>query len=181
MKKIIFLFLITAAIACTNATKQEIKSNNNLVLAESIQSILPLEADTVWDGSDLTNAKCKFDREKVFSSIISGVLSGKLQAYANYPDQMLSIDNVQHILVQWDSTNMAEDVHHPGFMVSAPIKKDIGAFNVPQIKFHEKIEMDTIAGTISKKVSYITLYTYMTDAKGDLNGIMKVFDVKLND
>jgi hypothetical protein len=180
MKKTALFLFIAALISCNN-NKKEQENNTKLIWSESFQTTLPLETDTIWDGSDLTNAASKFDKEKIYSSIISGILSGKLKAYRNYPEESLSIDDVKHVLVQWDSTAYVEDVNNPGTFISAPIKMEISAFRVPQIKFHEKIELDTISYSINKRVSYITLYTYRATETGNVKGIMKMFDVKLND
>lgn len=179
MKKITPLFFIIAIIACNSKTVTETK--NNLLWSESIQTILPLEKDTAWDGSNLTNASANFDEEKIFSSITKAVLSGKIKAYSDFPDKELTVDQVGRILVQWDSTATIEDPENSGTFVSAPIKCEIGAWNVPQINFHETIELDTITNVLSKKISYVTLYTFKRTEAGEAVGIKKLFDVKFND
>jgi hypothetical protein len=181
MRKYILFLFIGTAISCNDNKRQEPKENTKLIWSESIQTILPLERDTMWDGSDLTNVTSKFDEEKIFSSITNGVLAGKLKAYRNYPEEMLSIDDIKNILVKWDSTKSAEDPDKPGTFEKVVVKEEISADRIAQIKFHEKIELDTISYTFSKKVSYISLYAYKTTEKGYTVGIRKIFDVKLND
>ena len=68
----------------------------------------------------------------------------------------------------------------PGTFVSAPIKSEITSWNIPFIRFTEKIELDTLDYSISKKVSLVSLYVYKFTETGATKGTMKLFDVKLN-
>ncbi|MFL5765734.1 MAG: hypothetical protein ACJ77K_17440 [Bacteroidia bacterium] len=183
MKATFIPMVIFAALAACN-TKTEAPAaagkNNELVVGEGVQTILSLEADTSCAYLDPVNIRNKFDREKLFKSIIRSVVDGKMKAYRNFPDGELSVKEVQGILVQWDSTAQVEDPEHPGTFVSAPIKMEISSANTPQIRFHETIALDTLTGKIDQKISYLTLYTYAVDREFNVNGVKKVFDVKLN-
>lgn len=184
MKYTLLLFISAILFACNTAeVKEEVVKNNNLVLAEDVQTILPLEKDTslTWAQADFTNAFAKFDENKLFTSITKAVLAGKIKAYSEYPDNELTPAQVDKMLVSWDSTAMAEDPNHPGTMVSAPIKFEISSWSVPQIRFHEKIELDTVTNVLHKTISYITLYVFKQTETGAIVGHKKLFDVKFND
>src|ERR1035437_5526791 len=123
MKKTAILFVLTAIIACNKNNNQETK-NNKILWAENVQSIVPLVKDSSWNEADW-NAIYKYDKEKIFSSITHAVLSGKLKAYADYPNKEITVTGFNNILVKWDSTNVVADPKHPGYMISAPIKKEL--------------------------------------------------------
>ena len=184
MKKITPLFFVIALFACNTAPVTETdtkKDNNSYVWSDDIQTILPLEKDTAWEGSNLTNASANFDQEKLFASIKKAVLGGKIKAYSNYPDKELTLAQASNLLVSWDSTAMAEDPNKPGTFVSAPMKFEVFGWSVPQINFHKTIELDTVTNIISEKISYLTVYIYKTTETGKTIGIKKLFDVKFNE
>lgn len=184
MKKIILLFVLTATIiACQKNKNQEIK-DNKVVWAETAQTILPLDRDTSWSEADW-NAAYKYDKKQLFTSVTKAVLSGKLQAYASYPGTPFTVKEFDHFLVGWDSTNQVEDVNNPGVFISAPLKTEITPEEISQLRFHEKIEWDTVSYSLIRKVSYISFYTYrynFNEVTNTLNviGYKKLFDVKLN-
>ena len=128
------VYIISLIFSCKNPSLKE-TANSKLLWAENVQSSLSLETDTIWDQSDLTNAANKFDREKLISSITKAVLAGKIKAYRDFPNEELSPKDVDHILVQWDSTAHIEDPKNPGTFVSAPIKSEITSWNIPFIRF----------------------------------------------
>ena len=184
MKYSLLLFISTVLYACNGTeVKEAVLKNNNLVLAEDIQTILPLEKDTSlnWAQADFTNAFAKFDENKLFTTITKAVLDGKVKAYSEYPDKELSVDQVNKMLVSWDSTAQAEDPNHPGTFVSAPLKFVVSSWNVPQIRFHEKIELDTVTNVLHKTTSHISLYIFKQTESGEIVGHTKLFDVKFND
>lgn len=169
--KIVILLLFTAIVACNKNTNQETK-NNEVLWAENVQTILPMEPDTTdpyWS-----------EKEKIFSSIVPAVLSGKLKAYANYPSPPLTLKEFNNILVKWDTTQV-ENPANPGVFFTVPVKIELTSDRITGIKFNEKIELDTISFSISQKVSYITFLTYKENETGEIMGNKKLFDVKLND
>lgn len=183
MKHLTFLFLATTLWACNKTEVKEEVKNNNLVLAEDIQTILPLEKDTTlrWNRADFTNAFVKFDEKLLFSTITKAVLDGKVKAYSEYPDKELTPSQVDKMLVSWDSTAQVEDPNHPGTFVSAPLKFEISSWSIPQIRFHEKIELDTVTNVLRKTTSHITVYVFTQTETGEIVGHKKLFDVKFND
>ena len=181
MKKTALLFILTGIIACTNTTTKTPETNsNNILWAETVKTILPMERDSAWNEADW-KAAYKYDKEKMFRSITRGILAGKIKAYRNYPDFQFTPKDFQNFLVQWDSTATVEDPNNPGVFIAAPIKTEITPESVMQLKFDEKIELDTMNYTLAKKVSMVTFFGYKYNELGDILGIKKLFDVKLND
>lgn len=180
MKKISLLLLCvtTGFIACTNNTNHETK--NNLVLAENVESIVPLVPDTTWDEQEW-KALYKYDQEKLFSTFVKGVLSNKLKAYSDVsnPQTELTTQEFTNILVAWDSSAVTEDPNNPGKMVPAPIKYELTGEDVVQIRFNEKIEIDTISYTLHKTASSVSFISYMYSETGEMLGLKHLFDVKL--
>ncbi len=180
MKKIIVLIALTTTLFACNKPAAEETNKNTLTLAENAYTVLPLETEQGWSTSSQLNADNKMDRKKIFSSLIDAVLAGKLKAYLNFPESELTANEVQAILVQWDSTHTVEDPNNPGTMISAPMKYEISASNTTQLIFNETIMLDTVSYAINKKVSYVTLCTSKMTNTGEIIGIKKVFDVKMN-
>lgn len=179
MKKAIILLLFTALVACNKNINQE-TSNTKVLWAENVQSTVPMERDTLWTKEDW-KAVYNYDKEKIFTTITNAVLSGKLKAYIDYPGTAYSVNEFNTILANWDSTNYAEDVNNPGTMISSPVKMEIKPDDIIQLKFNEKIELDTVSYTLSKKVSFVTFVSYKYDNVGEILGLKKLFDVKLNE
>ena len=180
MKKIAVLILFTALIACNKNTNQETK-NSNVLWAETVQSSIPLIRDTLCDEA-YWKAAYKYDKEKIFSTITHAILAGKLKAYYNYPsnEKELTAKEFNNIIVVWDSTHVTNDPDHPGTMVIAPMKSEITADDIVEIRLNEKVELDTLSYSLSQKVSSITFLTYKYDEKGNILGLKHLFDVKLN-
>lgn len=179
MKKTAILLLFTALVACNKNTNQETK-NNKVLWAETVQSSVPLVKDSAWNKTDW-NAVYKYDKEKIYTSITHGVLSGKLKAYDNYPGKELTLKEFNNILVKWDSTNQVEDPNNPGKIITAPIKFEITSEDIIQLIFNEKIELDTVSYSLNKKVSSVTFITNKYTETGEIIGKRKIFEVKLND
>jgi len=179
MKKIAIILMLTAIIACNKNANQETK-NTKVIWAETVQSSVPLERDTLWNKTDW-DAVYKYDKEKIFSSITSAVKSGKLKAYADYPNRPFTVKEFNNIFSSWDSTNEAEYPINSGTFVPAPLLKEIKADDIVLLKFNEKIEFDTLSYSLNKEVSYITFFSYKYNILGDILGVKKLFDVKLNE
>lgn len=180
MKKKFILFLLTAIIACNNKTKQETK-NNSLVWADNVESTVPMVKDTLWNKEDWEKT-FRYDKKAIFASVTNGILSGKLKAYSSYPDGELTTTEFKSIIEKWDSTATVEDTNNPGTMINAPILMKLTADDIVQLRFNEKVELDTVGYTINKKVSFITFIGYhINNSTKEVDGLKKLFDVKLND
>ncbi|MCE3280138.1 MAG: hypothetical protein K0S44_2329 [Bacteroidetes bacterium] len=181
MKRIIILSLFSISLLFSCDKKEEksgSEKNNGLVWAENVTTIMPMERDTLWDKADFTNASNKFDREKLFNSITKAVMNGKLKAYSDFPQGELSLKDVEHILVQWDTLEVKDP--ETGISSIAPVKNEIGSQRIPYIQFNETIVLDTMKYEIIKKVSVVTLIEFKMTESGDIVGKRKLFDVKLN-
>jgi hypothetical protein len=180
MKKLVVLIAFTSTLFSCNKPSTEEGNKNKLTLAENAYTVFPLETEPGWSSASTLNADNKMDRKKIFSSIVGAVLAGKLKAYQNFPENELTLNEVQAMLVRWDSTNQVEDTNNPGTFISAPIKYEINENNTTQLIFNETIMLDTVSYSINKKVSYVTLCTDKINEKGERIGIKKIFDVKMN-
>ena len=180
MKKISFLLFCatTGFIACTNDTNHE--TRNNVVLAENVESIIPLVPDTTWDEQEW-KALYKYDQEKLFSTFVKGVLSNKLKAYSDVSDPQteLTTQEFTNIIVAWDSSAVAEVPNNPGNMIMAPVKYELTGEDIVQIRFNEKIEMDTVSYMLHKTASSVSFISYMYSETGEMLGLKHLFDVKL--
>ncbi len=170
--------MFTALIACNKNSKED-SSNTKIVWAENVQTVVPLEKDPLWTDEEWT-AVYKYDKEKIFTSITNAVLAGKLKAYADYPGTPYSVKEFSNILVQFDTTTVA-DPNNPENITISPLKREVKSSDIVQMKFNEKIELDTVSFMLSNKVSYITFLSRKYNDVGELLGLKKLFDVKLND
>jgi hypothetical protein len=180
MKKITFLLLCsTAFIACTRNTDGNDK--NKIVLAENIQSITSLVPDSAWD-ENAWNALYKYDQVKLFNTIVKGVTTGKLKAYSDIsePKTELTTEEFSRIIVAWDSTARTEDPNKPGTFIIAPIKMELTGDDIVQLRFNEKIEMDTVSYTLHRTASSVAFISYMRSDAGEIVGLKHLFDVKLD-
>jgi hypothetical protein len=178
MKYFYYTLLLFSIASCTNKEENPTKSEKGLVTwSDSIQSVIPLEKDTLRDNPDFTNIDAAFDKEKIFNSILSSIRSGKMKAYTDYPKFELSQKDIDALLVKWDSTNVVEDPNNPGVTVSAPMKIQITSAQLSQIRLHESISFDTLSGTFDRKVKFMTVYIYKFDDSGAVLGLKKLFDV----
>ncbi|MGZ6519889.1 MAG: hypothetical protein ACXVED_20065, partial [Bacteroidia bacterium] len=92
-----------------------------------------------------------------------------------------SAKEFENLMVSWDSTAQVEDPNNPGVFISAPTKNEITAESISQLKFDEKIELDTVSYTLIKKVLGITFFTYKRDFDGNILGYKKLFDVRFDE
>ena len=179
MKKITILLLSTVMFACNNQKNEETK-NNSLLWAENVEALVPMVQDSAWTKENWDEVY-KYDKPLIFSSITNAVLTGKLKAYSSYPDGELSVNDFKDILAKWDSTHMTQDPNNPGTMFVSPLLIKTTPADIVQIRFNEKIELDTVNYTINKKVSFVTFVgPHIDNATGEVDGLKKLFDVKLN-
>ena len=67
-------------------------------------------------------------------------------------------------------------------MIFAPMKRELTADDIVQLKINEKIELDTVSYILNKKVYSISFFTYKYDETGEvILGFKKIFDVKFNE
>jgi Cu/Ag efflux protein CusF len=180
MKKV-FLIISCAAIAgCSkpNSDKQQ-DSGNTVLWAETSESYLPMIQDSMWSKLEWDKVY-KVDKEKIFKTVVSAVLNGKLKAYGWYPEKEMTVETFKKLLDHWDSTHVVDDINNPGTMILAPIKVTITHDDIAEIRMDEKMEFDTVSNTLIKKVNVLQFIGFHYDAQtGNINGKKKLFDVKL--
>ncbi len=181
MKKLVFLLFITTIIACNKNENKEEQKNNTVLWGENILSKSILDRDTMaWDEKEW-NDTYKYDKEKIFSSVVNAVRTGKLKAY-NSANEEMSIENFNSCISIWDSTYQVEDPKNPGTMISSPLHRIVTGQDLVEMRMNEKMEFDTISCTLNKKVSFIRFLEYKYSVDGGENlGLRFLFDVKLND
>lgn len=180
MKKTAILLSFAALAACTKPADKE-TINNKILLAENVQSNTLVAPDTTWDKK-AWNSLYKYDNKLILNTIANGVRAGKLKVYSDLsrPDSELSVKEFDNLLVQWDSTATTEDPNNPGNFIASPIKYEMAPEDIIQLRFNEKIEMDTVTYTFHKTVSSVTFITYKYGESGDVLGLKSLFEVKLN-
>ena len=183
MKKLTFILVLSVAIiACNKPANQDANKDaksNTVLWASTVETLLPLVQDTMCD-KEYWNEIYKYDKNTMFESIKKAVLAGKLKAYGLYPIAELSIDEFKNRVEQGDSTNTFEDPNNPGTIISALLMRKIKGEDLVEMRFEERIELDTINYTLVKKVSVVSFNIYKI-AGNEIIGIKKLFDVKLND
>ncbi len=181
MKKLTFIVLCATMIACNkSATTNSDATSNGVLWASNVETLLPMVQDTLWSKENWDEVY-KYDKKAIFESMTKAVLAGKLKAYTSYPAGELSINDFKNRIEKWDSTHMAEDPNNPGTMLSAPMLLKFQAEDIAQMRFNESMELDTVNYTLNKKVSFVTFNTYKLTDDGQIIGLYKLFDVKLND
>jgi len=181
MKKLTFIVLCATIIACNKSTTTNSDATSNGVLwASNVETLLPMVQDTLWSKENWDEVY-KYNKKTIFESMTKAVLAGKLKAFTAYPAGELSINDFKNRIEKWDSTHMAEDPNNPGTMLSAPLLMKVIADDIVQMRFNESMELDTVNYTLNKKVSFVTFNTYKLTEDGQIMGMYKLFDVKLND
>lgn len=186
MKKLLPLFIVTALISCNNKEIEEQKStttkdviDNNVLWAETAQSVLPLEKNSLWTEEEWKE-EYKYDKELIFSSITKGVLSGKLKAYSMYPDYELSIKEFQDIIGSYSTEIVeVEDPEQPGSYKTIEMKQELQHQDLSEIKFVEKIKLDTSSYSLTRDVSSIQFYGNKYNSDGEKIGLKRLFDVAI--
>ncbi len=183
MKRTLIILSCVAFFACNQKGKDEQNQakTNSIVWAETAESDLLVNWDSTRCAKDYWDEVNKIDKSKIFNSIKNAVLNKKLKAYTWYPNGEMTIAEFNAVLVQWDSTNTIEDVNHPGTIVSAPIKFELKPEDLVELRFEEKIELDTVTYTLNRKVSVIHFVGDKLSRSGEVIGKKLLFDVKLSD
>jgi len=201
--KITFILLLSISLlGMNNITYAQVTTSNKVLWAD-VQSFVPLDRDTSgWyakSGMEKListgiafqqnwDIAFKYDSEKIFSSITHAVLSGKLKAYTDFStlDKALTLKEFNNILVHYDTTDtpmnaMTYDGSDGLVPIGSLIKLELKADDIARLKFNEKIEFDTVANSLSTKISSITFYTYNLNENGQAVGEKEKFFVKLNE
>src|SRR3990172_4488337 len=108
IKKFFFSFLVISFALFLPCCKQEDKTIENktvtsqdstkVVWAELVESKTVLIKPDSWEDEYWSSVNKNMDKNKLFSTIVDAVLSGKKQAYDLFTDSLLTIDQVKEKL-----------------------------------------------------------------------------------
>lgn len=122
----------------------------------------------------------------LFDVLKSAALTGGLKVYTNpvFDDEFtkeMTSDEVQQLLVSWDSTNQAEDVNNPGQYLTVPIKKEIKAQNICQYWIKEDWFFDKQRSVMEVRIIGICPLVQKLSESGDVIGVKPLFWVYFPD
>lgn len=163
-------------IACNKKeTTASDAKNNNIVWASTIETIVPLEKDSLVMIPYL-GEKNEFDKNAIYESVTKAILNGKVKAY-NWdfpPDSSYTVEGFKKMISYLDSTNVVEDPNNPGEFTTGPLS----GFDIVQVRFSERIEFDTLTNVFNNKVNGLTFITYKRERTGEVLGYKYLFGVR---
>ncbi|HET6227212.1 MAG TPA: hypothetical protein VFF27_13090 [Bacteroidia bacterium] len=177
MKRIFNFILLMVICLFSNPEKIHAQLSTQL---KDVQTVWYVAADSSCLKSGDIKKLNEKDADRFFQLLFNSLSNGKFSAYENYPNKKLTSTEILTTLTPWDSTYTAEDPYNPGVFVTAPVRNETHAQDIPYIIFHEEIWLDSTTGRFERKVSYITVYRYFSTQKTGIVGIRKLFDVKVN-
>lgn len=158
---------------------QKIAAQSSLQIKDFQTILLVAEDPSFLKSNDIKKISEK-DAVTLIQLIFNNISSEKFIVYENYPNKKLTTLEVYMKLTQWDSTNTIEDPNHVGVFLNAPVKEETHAQDIPYIIFHEEFFLDSLTFKLEKRISFITLYRYISTQKEGVTGVKKLFDVKWN-
>lgn len=116
----------------------------------------------------------------LFDVFKCAILDDKLKAYSNpiFDDEFktqMTTEEVQHLLVEWDSTHMVEDVNNPGEYIKAPLKKEITSTAIRQYWIKEDWYFDKQRSVMECKIIGICPLAAKTTEDGQVIGVKPLF------
>jgi type IX secretion system PorP/SprF family membrane protein len=137
------------------------------IWAEKIQSTSSLTKPDDYDDAYWKAMNKNIDQQKIFNTIVEGVLSGKLQAYDLVTDSPLTVEQVQAFL--------NKNINSKG---KAP--KKVTTNDLSKVRMVEKWVFDNKKFALTKQVIRIDLLLKRLDEAGDYTGDDRpLFYVKL--
>lgn len=171
IKKIFFSFLVISYALFLPSCKQEDKTTENktvasqdstkVLWAELVESKTILIKPESWEEDYWNSVNKNMDKNKLFSTIVDAVLSGKKQAYDLFTDSLLTIDQVKEKL-------------------AGNAEKKINAEDLSMIRMREKWLFDDAKFKLEKQVTRIDLLLKKLDETGEYVGDKALFYVNLN-
>ncbi|MGQ0829143.1 MAG: type IX secretion system ring protein PorN/GldN [Bacteroidota bacterium] len=177
-----------------------INTTPNPVLSNRIQRPFPIsvphvrEADVMWskriwrviDLREKLNHPLYYPVEpttsltSLFDVFKCAILEHDLVAFANplFDDEFtkpMSKQEVQNMLVKWDSTHQSEDVNNPGEYIYTPQKTEITAANVHQYWIKEDWFFDKERSVMESRIIGICPLVEKIAENGDVVGIKPLF------
>jgi gliding motility associated protien GldN len=116
----------------------------------------------------------------LFDILKCAILEGELTAFANpaFDDEFqspMTKEEVQKLLVSWDSTNMIENVNDPGNMINVPLKYEITSQDIIQYRIKEDWFFDKQRSVMEVRIVGICPVTVKRAESGDVVGIKPLF------
>jgi gliding motility associated protien GldN len=122
----------------------------------------------------------------LFDVLKSAVLKGDLKAYANpvFDDEFTSEmtkEEVNKMMVSWDSTHQVENVNNPGEMITTPLKKELTAGNIMQYWIKEDWFFDKQRSVMEVRIVGICPLVQKLSEDGDVIGLKPLFWIYFSD
>jgi gliding motility associated protien GldN len=191
----IFLLLLLAGIQSMQAQVLNPPCNMNRISRPfPVQTAYVRDADLMWskrvwrviDLREKMNHPLYYPMEptqclvSLFDVIKSAVLNGGLKAYANpvFDDEFttaMTKEEVNNMMVSWDSTHLVENVNNPGEMIPVPLKKELKAGNVCQYWIKEDWFFDKQRSVMEVRIAGICPLVQKLSEDGDVIGVRPLF------
>lgn len=118
--------------------------------------------------------------KSLFDILKTSIMEGNLKAYANpvFDDEFtteMTKDEVNKLLVSWDSTYQVENIDNPGEYINVPIKKEITAENVCQYWIKEDWFFDRQRSVMEVRIVGICPLVQKISESGDVVGVKPLF------
>ncbi len=118
--------------------------------------------------------------KSLFDVLKSAVLSNSLKAYANplFDDEFTSEmtkEEVERLLVSWDSTHQTEDINNPGEYLTTPVKSEVKAGNICQYWIKEDWFFDRQRSVMEARIVGICPLVQKLSEDGEVLGVKPLF------
>ena len=116
----------------------------------------------------------------LFDVLKCALLTGDLKAFSNpaFDDEFTSpmtMNEVQNLLVVWDSTHQSEDVNNPNNYITTPLKIEITASNIRQYWIKEDWFFDKQRSVMEARIIGICPLAEKLSESGDVIGVRPLF------
>ena len=159
-----------------------------------VNAVYVREADVMWskrvwrviDLREKLNLPIYYPEEptvclmSLFDVLKCALLTDNLQAFSNpiFDDEFtmpMTKDEVQKLLVTWDSAHQTEDVNNPGEYLIVPLKTEINASNIRQYWIKEDWYFDKQRSVMEAKIVGICPLAEKISEGGEVIGVKPLF------
>ncbi len=193
MKNAFYSFLGLTAIfviaACNSETKHTDATTSQTAAAntadgelwgEHVRSQAEIIKPEDWDSSDWTRVNKFVDQQKIASTIMDAVLSGKQKAYDPFDENVeISVETLNSKMHQKD-TLLIEDPNKPGVFEQRVVEREFSTESITNIRFIEDWYFDKVKFKLTKKVTGLVLGQSVLNDDGTFKGLKPIILVKLN-
>lgn len=193
MKNALSSFLGLAAIfmvaACGNETKPTDATTEPTAAAttadgelwgEHVRSQAEIIKPEDWDSSDWARVNKFVDQQKIASTIMDAVMSGKQKAFDPFDENVeISVETLNSKMHQKD-TLLIEDPAKPGVFEQKIVEREFSNESITNIRFIEDWYFDKVKFKLTKKVTGIVLGQSVLNDDGSFKGLKPIILVKLN-